>query len=52
MAKKQIGITLSDEELRNLEELIEYYFKTEGIKLTKSQTIARLINLAKAEKEE
>lgn len=52
MAKKQIGITLSDDTLENLDFLIDYFYRAEGIKLTKSQVISRLINMEKIKKEE
>lgn len=42
--KNKIGITLSDQTLKSLNELIKIHKKKTGVELTKSQMLSRLIN--------
>lgn len=42
--KKQIGITLTPKALNNLDKWVEYFYKKDGFKLTKSQVIEKILN--------
>lgn len=42
--KKQIGITLTPKALKNLDKWVNYYYKKDGFKLTKSQVIEKILN--------